>query len=77
MMSHYAASLSLFFADVRKYVAELIKIGHEVDPCESNYVRIPAYLVTETETTLASDFPGQSRTELAYMETYCSARLST
>ena len=50
------------FADVRKYVAELTKIGHEVDPCESIHMRNPAYLFTEMETTLASDVSGQSRT---------------
>ena len=55
------------FADGRKCITELIKIGLEVNPskCEVIKMSYPVDEFTELVTTLAPDLPGLKRTELA------------
>ena len=63
------------FADVRKCVTDLKKIGLEVSPskCEVINMSYPVDVFTELVTTLMSDLPGLKRTELADMELLGSA----
>ena len=65
------------FADIRKCVTELKKIGLEVNQskCEGINMCYPVDEFTELVTTLASDLPGLKRTELADMELLGSAIL--
>ena len=65
------------FANVRKFVTELKKIGLEVNPsmCEIINMSYPLDEFAELVTTQASDLPGLKRAELADMELRGSAIL--
>ena len=63
------------FADGRKCVTELKKIGLEVNPskCEVINMCYPVDEFAELVTTIVSDLPGLKRTELADMDLLVSS----